>query len=50
MNYNDFLVSKSQLSGMFGFNPVFTPSFLFDFQQYLVEWALKKGRAEIFAD
>jgi hypothetical protein len=26
------------------------PDFLFDFQKYIVEWALKKGRSAIFAD
>jgi SNF2 family DNA or RNA helicase len=35
---------------MSGFEPVFMPDYLFDFQQYFVEWALKKGRAAIFAD
>ena len=50
MDYNEFIEKKSQLSGMFGFEPVFMPEFLFDFQQYLVRWALQKGKAAIFAD
>lgn len=33
-----------------GFKPVFMPEQLFDFQRALVEWAVKKGRAAIFAD
>ena len=48
--YEQFLQKKTQLSGMFGFEPVFMPDFLFDFQAALVEWALRKGRAAIFAD
>jgi hypothetical protein len=35
---------------MSGFEPLWMPSFLFDFQQSLVDWALRKGRAAIFAD
>lgn len=49
-NYAKFLESKSQLSGNFGFDPIFMPDFLFDFQKYLIEWSLKKGRSAIFAD
>lgn len=33
-----------------GFSPKVMPSFLYDFQKSLVEWALKKERAAIFAD
>lgn len=33
-----------------GFNPVFMPDQLFDFQRALVDWAVRKGRAAIFAD
>jgi len=50
MNYQEFLQSKSQLSGNFGFDPVWMPDFLFDFQRYLVEWSLKKGKGAMFAD
>ena len=50
MNYQDFLQSKSHLSGQFGFDPVFMPDYLFDFQKYGVEYAIKKGRAGIFWD
>jgi superfamily II DNA or RNA helicase len=48
--YADFIVGKSQLGGMTGFDPVWMPDFLFDFQKALVEWAVRKGRAAIFAD
>lgn len=50
MNYVDFLNEKTQLSGNHGFKPVFMPDFLFDFQAELIEWAVMKGRAAIFAD
>lgn len=50
MNYKDFLNQKTHLSGEYGFEPVFLPDDLFPFQQHLVEWALRKGRAAIFAD
>ena len=50
MNYADFIERKSQLGTMSGFDPIWMPDFLFDFQQALVEWSLRKGRAAIFAD
>lgn len=50
MSYTDFIERKSQLGDMAGFEPVWMPEFLFDFQQALAEWAVRKGRAAIFAD
>ena len=50
MDYSEFLHRKSQIGGMSGFEPVFMPDYLFDFQRALVEWAIRKGRAAIFAD
>jgi hypothetical protein len=50
MNYLEFLERKSQLSGGSGFAPIWMPDFLFDFQQWLVEWSLERGRSAIFAD
>ncbi len=47
--YSKFLRGKSQC-GESGFAPVWMPEFLFDFQSSLVEWAVRKGRAAIFAD
>jgi len=49
-DYATFLVRKSQLNGHHGFVPLFLPEYLFDFQKALVEWAIRKGRAAIFAD
>ena len=48
--YSQFIANKSQLSGNYGFEPVFMPDKLFDFQKHLVEWACRKGRSAIFAD
>jgi hypothetical protein len=49
-DYTAFLHRKAQLGGDHGFAPIWTPSFLFDFQSLLVDWALRKGRGAIFAD
>lgn len=48
--YANFLERKAQLDGMDGFDPISLPDFLFQFQRSLVEWAIRKGRAAIFAD
>lgn len=50
MSYADFLADKAQESSDHGFDPDDLPEFLFDFQRDLVTWALRKGRAAIFAD
>jgi len=50
MKYKEFLEGKSQIGGQYGFDPVFMPDFLFDFQKHLVEWSLVKGRSAIYAD
>ena len=49
-SYEEFVQGKAQAGSMSGFDPLWMPDFLFDFQQALVEWALRKGRAAIFAD
>jgi len=49
-SYAAFLESKAQLRGINGFDPPELPDFLFPFQRNLVAWALRKGRAAIFAD
>ena len=50
MDYQEFLQSKSQLNKSFGFDPIWIPDFLFDFQKYLTEWSIRKGRGAMFAD
>lgn len=48
--YAEFLLSKQQYGQDSGFEPVFLPEYLFDFQRALVSWAVQKGRDAIFAD
>jgi hypothetical protein len=50
MSYAAFLDAKAQLGSFDGFEPSSLPGSLFDFQAALVAWALRKGRAGIFAD
>lgn len=48
--YSEFLKQKTDYGSEFGFVPLWMPDFLFDFQKHLVDWAVRKGRAAIFAD
>lgn len=50
MTYSEFLDRKSQLGTLSGFEPLWMPDFLMDFQRCLTEWAIRKGKAAIFAD
>jgi len=50
MSYAEFLKERTQLGGDHGFDPLWMPDFLFDFQREITEWAIRKGRAAIFAD
>lgn len=49
-NYTQFLARKAQLDGQAGFDPPWMPEFLFGFQQDLTSWAIRQGRAALFAD
>jgi hypothetical protein len=49
-SYLDFIDAKTQLDDMAGFAPCWSPEFLFPFQRELVAWAVRQGRAAIFAD
>lgn len=49
-DYAIFIDGKTHLAGDFGFDPIWLPSTLFDFQKSITEWAILKGRAAIFAD
>lgn len=49
-DYAAFLAGKAQFDGMDGFEADALPPWLFGFQRVLVDWALQKGRAAIFAD
>ncbi len=50
MDYREFLEKKTNLEGNYGFDPVFIPDFLFDFQKSIIDWSCRKGRGAIFAD
>ena len=49
-SYQSFLADKIKLADGDGFAPVWMPDFLYDFQITLTDWALRQGRAAIFAD
>lgn len=49
-DYDQFIASKTHLGGNYGFAPTFIPDAAFDFQRHLIEWAVNKGRAALFAD
>lgn len=49
-DYDHFLKTKMDYGSATGFEPLWMPDFLFDFQRHLTDWAIRKGRAAIFAD
>lgn len=50
MNYEAFLLGKTQGGADQGFAPLWMPDFLFDFQRVKTEWAIRKGRTANVAD
>ena len=50
MSYQDFISRKLAFIGGAGIEAADLPTGLFDFQDALTRWALKRGRAAIFAD
>jgi hypothetical protein len=48
--YAEFLETKQQIGADSGFDPVWMPDCLYDFQVSLTDWAIRKGRAAILAD
>lgn len=50
MEYLEFLDSKKHSIGNFGFNANFIPDCAFDFQKYVIEKSVKKGRVAVFLD
>ena len=50
MSYQDFLDKKKLQPVISGFKAESLNDNLFDFQRVIVEWALRRGRAAIFAD
>lgn len=50
IEYSKFIQSRTSAGADHGFDPVWMPDSLFDFQRALVEWSVRKGRAALFAD
>lgn len=50
MDYSSFIDKKRQANLYEGVDPVWMPDFLYGFQTDLTSWAIRKGRAAIFAD
>lgn len=50
MEYSKFLEAKKHSIGNFGFDANYIPDIAFDFQKFIIEKAVKKGRIAIFAD
>lgn len=50
MDYNEFIQNKKHSIGNFGFEANYVPEIAFDFQKFIIEKAVKKGRIAIFAD
>jgi hypothetical protein len=50
MDYSAFIGRKRHTSGGFGFEPVWMPDCAFDFQESIIEKAVRKGRIGVFAD
>ena len=48
--YYEYLAQRAQLANAGGFDPTHMPDHLFDFQRVLVEFAVRHGRAALFAD
>lgn len=49
-SYADFLARKTQANDRAGFEPLWMPDWLFDFQADLTAWAIRQGRGALFVD
>jgi len=49
-DYAAFLDGKTQVGTADGFEPVWLPAEMFDFQRHLAEWEIRRGRCATFAD
>jgi ERCC4-related helicase len=50
MNYQEFINNKKHTSQNFGIDCKYIPDKMFDFQKYVTEYAVKKGRCAVFLD
>jgi hypothetical protein len=49
-DYDKFLQLKAQDSSFAGFDPIWEPSYLFDFQRACGDWNIRKGKSATFLD
>lgn len=49
-DYRKFLENKSQKNASHGFEPLWLPEWLFDFQGHLCDWSIRKGRGALLCD
>lgn len=50
MEYNEFLLRKRHTQIDFGIDPNYLPGDLFDYQNHVANYAIKKGRCAVFLD
>lgn len=50
MNYSQFIEAKRHSVQDYGIKPNFLPDSMFDYQKYVSEYAIKKGRCAVFLD
>lgn len=50
MDYKKFIESKRHIENNYGIDPIFIPDGMKDFQEYVSEYAIKKGRCAVFLD
>ena len=50
MKYTEFLEKKKHTQVDYGITPNFIPDAMFDYQKYVAEYAIKKGRCAVFLD
>lgn len=50
MDYQEFLSAKKHSSINYGIETSFLPDAMFDYQKYVAEYAIKKGRCAVFLD
>ena len=50
MEYLEFLERKQHTNINYGIEPSFIPDAMFDFQKYVSEYSIKKGRCAVFLD
>ena len=48
--YQNFLESKRTRGDRSGFEPLWMPDFLYDFQEHLTDWAIRIGKGALFED